>query len=122
MKLYSVMGLLLMLAMAWALPAAAQENDGTEGLKPFTKETNYLSLEGFQHWQNIAKGTVYQQDTQYMSATGYARWQNYLNAKTWVGTMKAAMLAKTQRDEQKKTAMEKLAILRFLGTEEPAAE
>ncbi|MHB0938667.1 MAG: hypothetical protein ACYDCO_12080 [Armatimonadota bacterium] len=118
MRLYSVIGLLLMLVVTLAMPAAAQENDGTEGLIPFTKETNYLSIEGFKRWQNIAQGTVYQQDTQYMSAAGYARWQNYLKAKNWAGPMKAAVLAKAQRDEQKKMAMEKLAIMRFLGTEE----
>ena len=118
MRLYSVIGLLLTLAMAWALPAAAQEHDGTEGLQPFTNETNYLSIEGFKRWQHIAQGTVYRQDTQYMSAAGYARWQHYLKAKSWAGSMKAAALAKAQRDERKKMAMDKLAIMRFLGTME----
>jgi len=122
MKLSSVIGPLVLLALVGlALPVCAQE---AGVMQPFTKETHYMSLEGFAHWQNIAKGAVYQRDTQYMSALGYARWENYLKAKSWVGTTKAAVLAKAQRDEQKKIAMEKLAIMRFLGTMEtyPPAE
>lgn len=46
---------LLLLALAALLfvsvPTAAMPGSGVCGLKPFTAETNYLSLAGFTRWQ-----------------------------------------------------------------------
>jgi len=114
MRLLLVIGILLMSAfLGLASPARAGEMGGT-ALQPFMKETNYMSVEGFIRWQNTS-GAAFAWDTQYMSPVGHARWQYYLESKSWVGLTKAAVFLKVQREAQKKLALEKAAILRFLG-------
>ena len=112
MRRFSIFGFFL--ALAWlglACSVRAQETADAAMLQPHTKQTRYLSAEGFLRWQYSAQKGFFRREAQYMSPIGFARWQYFKEHNAWVGVVKAALLV----EGQKQAALRKAEMLKFLG-------